>query len=87
MGIGEKMCLAIPTLITKIEGTGATVEIGSITRCISLILTPNAKTGDYVLVHAGYSISVISPEEAEETLNFLHEMGETEHCSQPGSKA
>ena len=72
------MCLAIPSLVTNIEGKEADVEIGGISRRISIWLTPEAKVGDYVLVHTGYAISIIDREEAEETLEMFREMAELE---------
>ena len=50
------MCLAVPVKITKIEGKEADVDIGGISQHISLWLTPEAKVGDYVLLHTGYAI-------------------------------
>lgn len=70
------MCLAIPALIKSINGKEAKVEIGGISRRASLWLTPEAKVGDYVLLHTGYAINVIHQEEAEETLRLLEEMAE-----------
>jgi len=70
------MCLAIPALIKSIEDKEADVEIGGITRRISLWLTPEAKVGDYVLVHTGYAINIVDQEEAEETLRMLREIAE-----------
>ena len=71
------MCLAIPVLITSIEDKEADVEIGGITRRISLWLTPEAKVGDYAIVHTGYAINILDQEEAEETLRLLEEIAET----------
>ena len=68
------MCLAIPALIKSIEGKEAEVEIGGISRRASLWLTPEAKVGDYVLLHTGYAINIVDEEEAEETLRLLEEM-------------
>jgi len=68
------MCLAIPALIKSIEGKEAEVEIGGIGRRASLWLTPEAKVGDYVLLHTGYAINIVDQEEAEETLRLLEEM-------------
>jgi len=68
------MCIAIPALIKSIEDKEAEAEVGGITRRISLWLTPEAKVGDYVLLHSGYAINIINQEEAEETLNLLEEM-------------
>jgi hydrogenase expression/formation protein HypC len=70
------MCLAIPALIKSIEGKEAEVEIGGITRRISLWLTPEANVGDYVLLHTGYAISIIDQQEAEETLRLFAEIAE-----------
>ena len=70
------MCLAIPVLIKSIEDKEAEAEIGGITRRISLWLTPEAKVGDYVLVHTGYAINILDQEEAKETLDLLQEIAE-----------
>jgi len=70
------MCLAIPALIKSIEGKEADVEIGGISRRISLWLTPEARVGDYALLHTGYAISIIDQEEAAETLKIFEEMAE-----------
>jgi len=71
------MCLAIPALIKTINGTQAIADIEGVTREISLELTPEAKTGDYVLLHTGYAISIIDAAEAAETLKLLKELAES----------
>jgi len=68
------MCLAIPALIKSIENKEAEAEIGGISRRVSLWLTPEAKVGDYVIVHTGYAINVLDQEQAEETLAILEEI-------------
>ena len=70
------MCLAIPVLIKSIEGKEAEIDIGGITRRISLRLTPEAKVGDYALVHTGYAINILDQEEAEETFKLFEEIAE-----------
>ena len=70
------MCLAIPALIKSIEGQQAEADIEGVTREVSLQLAPEAKVGDYVLLHTGYAISVIDPAEAEETMKLLRELSE-----------
>ncbi len=70
------MCLAIPTLITCIEGTTARAEIGGVERTISLARTPEAQVGDYVLIHTGFAIGVVDEEEAQETRRLLEELAE-----------
>lgn len=71
------MCLAVPALIKTIEGTEAEAEIGGVSRRISLQLTPEAKVGDYVLLHTGYAISILDQDEAQETLKLLSEIAAT----------
>jgi len=71
------MCLAVPVIITKVEGKEGEVEIGGVTRRISLWLTPEAKVGDYVLLHTGYAISVLDQEEAQETLKLFQGIAES----------
>ena len=70
------MCLAIPALIKSIDGHQAMVDIDGVTREASLQLTPEARVGDYVLLHTGYAINVIDADEAEETLKLLREISE-----------
>jgi hydrogenase expression/formation protein HypC len=75
------MCLAVPVRITSIDGNQAEVDIGGVTRTVSIDLTPEAKVGDYVLLHTGYAINVLNEEEALETLNQLERMVEAEEAA------
>ena len=68
------MCLAVPVQVISIDGNEAEVEIGGVKRRVSIMLTPEAKVGDYVLLHTGYTINVIDEAEAQETLKILSEM-------------
>ena len=68
------MCLAIPALVKSVDGLSAEVEFGEVSRQISIWLTPDAKPGDYVLLHTGYSINIIDEDEAKETLKLLEEV-------------
>ncbi len=70
------MCLAVPALVKKIDGTNAEVDIDGVCRSISTYLTPEAVVGDYVLLHAGFSIRVIDQQEADETLDILRQIDE-----------
>jgi hydrogenase expression/formation protein HypC len=72
--IEDIMCLAIPVLIESVEATQGIIEIGGVKRLVSLMLTPNAKAGDYVLIHAGYAIGLLDEKEARETLQILEQM-------------
>lgn len=69
------MCLAIPAEIMEIIDEVATVRVGEALRKASLMLLPDpAKVGDYVIVHAGFALSRLDPEEAEESLRLLREI-------------
>ena len=67
------MCLAVPGRIESIEGETAVVDIvGNRVRAMRA-LVPEAKVGDWVLVHAGLAVTVMSEEEARETLDLMQE--------------
>ncbi len=71
------MCLAIPAQVKKINDDHlAMVDILGVTRDVALDLTPAAQIGDYVLVHAGFAIEVVSEQDAQETLNLIREFPE-----------
>lgn len=71
------MCLAIPAKVEQINNNHlATVDILGVKREAALDLTPQAQVGDYVLVHAGFAIEVVSEEDAQETLNLIKEFPE-----------
>ena len=73
------MCLAIPGKVAQIvEKDGirsGRVQFGGITREACLDFVPEAKEGDYVMVHVGFAISVVDREEAERTYALLESMG------------
>ncbi|NEO26059.1 MAG: HypC/HybG/HupF family hydrogenase formation chaperone, partial [Kamptonema sp. SIO4C4] len=68
------MCLAVPGKIVKIQGedplyrTGK-VSFGGVLKEVSLAYVPDVEIGQYVIVHAGFALSVLDEEEAQETLN------------------
>ena len=69
------MCLAIPAEIVHIEDEMATVKVGDALRRTSLVLLPDgAQLGDYVIVHAGFALHKVDPEEAMESLKLLREL-------------
>jgi hydrogenase expression/formation protein HypC len=70
------MCLAVPALVKAIDGTRAQVELGGVERVVSLVFTPKARVGDYVLVHTGFAISVVDEKEAQVTLRLFHELAD-----------
>ena len=71
------MCLAVPARIAVLDRVAetASVVLGGITKEISLALIEEVAVGDYVLVHVGYALARIDPEEAERTLAQLAEAG------------
>ena len=73
------MCIGIPMKLMSIEGQLGTVQEGGVTHQISLALLEQAEVGQYVLIHAGYAISQLDPEEAAETLDLLHQIGIIEY--------
>jgi hydrogenase expression/formation protein HypC len=69
------MCLAIPAEVVHVEDQMATVKVGDALRKASLMLLPEgAELGDYVIVHAGFALHKVDPEEAKESLRLLREM-------------
>jgi hydrogenase expression/formation protein HypC len=73
------MCLSVPGDIVSIEGDLADVNFSGITRRVSLMLCPDVKVGDYVLVHVGFAIQKIDKEEALETLRLFEEFKKGQH--------
>lgn len=67
------MCLAIPAKIIKVTDKEALVDVSGLQQTVRLELLPEAKLGDFVIVHAGFAIALLQPEEAEETLRLLKE--------------
>ena len=70
------MCLAVPMRVEKIENSVATVDSAGIKVQADASLVPDVVVGDYVLIHAGFAIEVLKPDEAEETLKLIAEMVE-----------
>ena len=76
------MCLAVPGKLEKIVAeTDETFRIGSVSfegviKEVNLALVPDAKIGDYLLVHVGAAIGIINEEEARTTMSVLKQMGE-----------
>ncbi len=82
------MCLAIPGKITHIEGDDpllrlARVSFGGAQRQVNLAYVPEARVGDFVLVHVGFAISRVDEEEAKQVFRFLEQMGELEELGAP----
>ncbi|MBQ1613369.1 MAG: HypC/HybG/HupF family hydrogenase formation chaperone, partial [Selenomonas sp.] len=61
------MCLAVPAKVVAINDAMGTVDIAGVTRDVSLMLLPETKLGDYVLVHAGFAMQKVEEKDAQET--------------------
>lgn len=72
------MCLAIPGKLLSIDGFTGVVEMGGVKRTVGLQLIPEAKPGNYVLLHAGFAIQVIDEGEAKTTMALLEEFFSTD---------
>ena len=75
------MCLAVPGKIVSIEGDDpilrdGKVDFGGVVKRVNLSLVPEAKIGDYVVVHVGLALSIVDEEEAKQVFEFLKTMGE-----------
>ena len=72
------MCLAIPARVVQIgDGDQAIVDLGGVRKDVSLALVEDVAVGDYVIVHVGYALTRLDPEEAEKTLALMAEAGLT----------
>ena len=70
------MCLALPAKVVSLHDDGtATVSLGGLRKGVSLALVVGVAIGDYVVVHTGFAISRLDPDEAEKTLALLREAG------------
>jgi hydrogenase expression/formation protein HypC len=84
------MCLAVPGKVLDIQGDdpflrSARVSFSGVIKNVSLACAPEAKVGDYVLVHVGVAISIVDAKEAEETYAYLKAMGELDGLEPPAS--
>lgn len=77
------MCLAVPGLITSISGDDpleriGKVSFGGVIKEANLAYVPEAKVGDYVVVHVGFALSILDEKEANEIFEYLRQLGEVE---------
>lgn len=75
------MCLAVPGKILTIEGTdpvlrAGKVDFAGIQKRVNLSYVPEARIGDYVLVHVGFALSIVDEVEAVKVFEYLREMGD-----------
>lgn len=83
------MCLAIPGKLIGITGQldetfrFGKVSFGGILKDVNLSMVPDAKVGDYVLVHVGVAISLVDEEEARKTFEYIRKIGELDELKEP----
>lgn len=77
------MCLALPALVTELLPDDlAKVELGGVTKEVSLALVADVQPGDYVIVHVGYALQRLDAAEAEKTLALFAEMAAAGEAAQ-----
>jgi hydrogenase expression/formation protein HypC len=84
------MCLAVPGKIVEIYDSAGMrmckIDFGGVLREACLQALPDAKVGDFTIIHAGFALNILSEKEAEETLEALRELGEIEDAMDIGEK-
>ena len=83
------MCLAIPGKITSVTDgdplwRAGRVDFGGIQKDVNLACVPEAKVGDYVIVHAGFALSLVDESEANTVFEYLRRMGELPELKESG---
>lgn len=73
------MCLGVPLKIIKIHGKEAVGEINNISKKIRIDFVPQAKIGDFVMVHAGFALDLMDEEDAKETIDILNQVMEKQN--------
>lgn len=86
------MCLAIPGKIVSVKGDEplarvGRVEFGGIVKEVNLSCVPEAGVGDYVIVHVGFAISKVDPDEAEQIFGYLKQMEELAELEKPAAES
>ena len=78
------MCLALPArVVERRDGELALVELGGVSKEVSVALVPEAQPGDYVIVHVGHAIGLVDAGEAERTLALFAELAAADEARSP----
>lgn len=78
------MCLAIPAQVVELRpDDNALVDLAGVRKEISLALVEGVAVGDYVIVHVGYALNKLNPDEAEKTLKLFAELGQLPDSGEP----
>jgi hydrogenase expression/formation protein HypC len=82
------MCLALPVRVVEMRPDDqALVDLGGVRKEVSLALVPQARVDDYVIVHVGFAIGTIEPEEALRTLALMNDLQSAVQPGQPVAAA
>lgn len=84
------MCLAVPGKIVSLSEKEpllrmGRVSFGGIIKQVSLAYVPTAQVDDYVIVHAGFALSILDPTEAEKTLDYLDQLSINQESDKSGN--
>ena len=71
------MCLAVPARVVAVDSPRetATIALGEVRKDVSIALVDDVAVDDYVLIHVGFALNKISPDEAQRTLELMNEAG------------
>ncbi len=75
------MCLAVPARVLSVNGDFAEVDFGGVQKRVCVTLVSDVKVGEYVIVHTGYAIERLRPEEAEKTLALFEQIAQQTQSS------
>jgi hydrogenase expression/formation protein HypC len=85
------MCLAVPGKIVSIRESdpllrAGKVSFGGVLKEVSLAYVPEAKVGNYVIVHVGFALSIVDEEEAQQVFHYLQKMDELSELQESTAK-
>lgn len=73
------MCLALPArVVALLDGDQAQIDLGGVKKLVSIVLVPEARVGDHVIVHVGHAIGLLDPDEAARTLALFAELQDSQ---------
>ncbi len=82
------MCLGVPGIILDVyEANGLSmgkIDFGGVTREVCLAYVPEAKVGDYAIIHVGFALNLLSEQEAQETLELFKQLVELDATGKEG---
>jgi hydrogenase expression/formation protein HypC len=77
------MCLALPARVVELlPNLRAMVNLGGVRKEVSIDLADDAQVDDYVIIHVGYAIGKIDPDEAQRTLELFAELSDAQNATQ-----